>query len=72
MTPLPWGSVVGAVPGMNAGPAYPADGARRRSPNTQAGMAAGKPFTWLPEGALPGQVPGMQAGPGQGPLSPPG
>jgi hypothetical protein len=70
-TPLPWGSVVGAVPGMNAGPAY-----RPLAPgdivNTRPGMAAGKSFTWLPEGALPGQVPGMQAGPGQGPLSPPG
>ena len=70
-TPLPWGSVVGAVPGMNAAPAY-----RAVAPgdivSTRPGMAAGKPFSWLPEGAQPGQVPGMGAGPGQGPLSPPG
>ena len=71
MTPLPWGSVVANVPGMNAGPSY-----RPLAPGdivgTRPRMGAGKPFTWLPEGALPGQVPGMQAGPGQGPLSPPG
>jgi hypothetical protein len=71
LTPMPWGSVAGAVAGMNAGPAY-----RPLAPGDIAGsrprMAAGKPFTPLPEGALPGQVPGMQAGPGEGPLSPPG
>ena len=70
-TPLPWGSVVGNLPGMNAGPSI-RPMPPGTVPNTQAGMMAGKPFTWLPEGAHPGMVPGMQAGPAQGPFSPPG
>ena len=68
-TPLPWGSVVQGVPGMNAGPSV-----RPLPPGTVVNaaprMTAGKPFTWMPAGSIAGDAPGMQAGPPPRPLPP--
>ncbi|MDO9707701.1 hypothetical protein [Paracraurococcus lichenis] len=66
-TPLPWGSVVQGVPGMNAAvpyrPLMPGEPA-----NVSVRMAAGKPQTTLPEGTHPGDTAWMQAGPAPRPL----
>ena len=68
-TPLPWGSVVGAVPGMNAGPSY-----RPLAPGdvvvTRPAWGPASPSPGCRKARCPARCRGMQAGPGQGPLSP--